>query len=459
MEALSLHPRHAPFGVTIHRDTLYTAHKIPIYKVHPPRYNGWKVHHERCRHRGLSRDPSNKESERLPMKDRYQKTIYACFIGYVVQAVVNNFVPLLFITFEDTYQIPLRQITMLITINFLIQLLVDLLSAGFVDKVGYRASIIAAHFCCAAGLAGLAILPDVLPSAFAGLLAAVTLYAIGGGLIEVLISPIMESCPTDNKEKAMSLLHSFYCWGHVGVVLLSTLFFKLCKIESWKLLTIIWVAIPLLNALLFLKAPIASVTADGEPGMSMASLFKERVFWVLLLMMMCAGASEQSVSQWASTFAEKGLGVSKTLGDLAGPMAFAVLMGSARAFYGKYGERIDLDRFMLGSGLLCVLSYLCVSLSPSPVLSLIGCGVCGLSVGIMWPGTFSKASALLKNGGTAMFALLALAGDLGCSGGPTLVGFISSAASDDLKAGILAAIVFPLLLILGILAVKRRPRP
>lgn len=391
------------------------------------------------------------------MKDRYQKTIYACFIGCIVQAIVNNFVPLLFITFEDTYQIPLRQITMLITINFLIQLLVDLLSAGFVDKIGYRASIVAAHLCCAMGLAGLAILPEVLPSAFGGLLAAVTLYAVGGGLIEVLISPIMESCPTENKEKAMSLLHSFYCWGHVGVVLLSTAFFKLCGIGSWKLLIILWVAIPLLNTLLFLNVPIASVTEDDGPGMSMASLLKERVFWVLLLMMMCAGASEQSVSQWASTFAEKGLGVSKTLGDLAGPMAFAVLMGSSRAFYGRYGDRIDLDRFMLGSGLLCVLSYLCICLSPSPLLSLVGCAVCGLSVGIMWPGTFSKASALLKNGGTAMFALLALAGDLGCSSGPTLVGFISSAASDNLKAGILAAIVFPLSLILGIWAIKKSP--
>ncbi len=391
------------------------------------------------------------------MNARYQKTIYACFIGYIVQAIVNNFVPLLFITFGDTYQIPLRQITMLITINFLIQLLVDLLSAGFVDKIGYRASVVAAHLCCATGLAGLAILPDLLPSAFAGLLTAVALYAVGGGLIEVLISPIMESCPTENKEKAMSLLHSFYCWGHVGVVLLSTIFFKLCGIGSWKLLTILWVAIPLSNTLLFWRAPIASVTEDGASGMTMASLFREKAFWILLLMMTCAGASEQAVSQWASTFAEKGLGVSKAIGDLAGPMAFAVLMGSSRAFYGRYGDRIDLDRFMLGSGLLCVLSYLCISLAPWPVLSLIGCAVCGLSVGIMWPGTFSKASALLRNGGTAMFALLALAGDLGCSGGPTLVGLISSAASDDLKAGILAAILFPLLLILGILTVKRKP--
>lgn len=388
------------------------------------------------------------------MKNKYQKTIYACFIGYIVQAIVNNFVPLLFLTFENTYHIPLSQITMLITINFGVQLLVDLLSTGFVDKIGYKASILIAHGASALGLLGLVILPEVFPSAFAGLLTAVIIYALGGGLIEVLISPIMESCPTENKEKAMSLLHSFYCWGHVGVVLFSTIFFRVFGIEHWKILTCIWVAIPIINAAIFASAPIAPLVEEGESGLSMIQLFKNKIFWVLMLMMLCAGASEQSVSQWASTFAEKGLGVSKTLGDLAGPMAFAILMGSARAFYGKFGHKIDLDKFMLGSGALCILSYLCISLTHSPVLALAGCAICGLSVGIMWPGTFSKASASIRNGGTAMFALLALAGDLGCSGGPTLVGYVSSMAEENLKCGILAAIVFPILMVLGIMLVK-----
>ena len=388
------------------------------------------------------------------MKNKYQKTIYACFIGYIVQAIVNNFVPLLFLTFENTYHIPLSQITMLITINFGVQLLVDLLSTGFVDKIGYKASILIAHGASALGLLGLVILPEVFPSAFAGLLTAVIIYALGGGLIEVLISPIMESCPTDNKEKAMSLLHSFYCWGHVGVVLFSTIFFRVFGIEHWKILTCIWVAIPIINAAIFASVPIAPLVEEGESGLSMIQLFKNKIFWVLMLMMLCAGASEQSVSQWASTFAEKGLGVSKTLGDLAGPMAFAILMGSARAFYGKFGHKIDLDKFMMGSGALCILSYLCISLTHSPVLALAGCAICGLSVGIMWPGTFSKASASIRNGGTAMFALLALAGDLGCSGGPTLVGYVSSMAEENLKCGILAAIVFPILMVLGIMLVK-----
>ena len=388
------------------------------------------------------------------MNMNYQRTIYACFVGYIVQAIVNNFVPLLFLTFEGTYGIEMGRITMLITMNFGVQLVVDLLSAGFVDKIGYRISIVLAHLFSAAGLAGLVFLPGILPDAYTGLCISVVIYALGGGLIEVLISPLMESCPTDNKEKAMSLLHSFYCWGHVGVVLVSTLFFHLAGIENWRILTLLWVVIPVANGIVFLKSPIAPLIEEGESGLSMKELFRNKMFWLFLLMMLCAGASEQAVSQWASTFAEQGLGVTKTIGDLAGPMAFAILMGSARAFYGKFGDRLNLDRFMLASGVLCVFSYLCIALAPSPVVSLAGCGICGLSVGIMWPGSFSKASAAIRNGGTAMFALLALAGDLGCSGGPTLVGYVSSAAADNLRIGILAAIVFPVLLIAAICFTK-----
>lgn len=389
------------------------------------------------------------------MDKKYKKTMYACFVGYVVQAVINNFVPLLFLTFETVYNIPLSKITMLITINFGIQLLVDLLSAGFADKIGYKASVIIAHIFSALGLLGLVILPEVTPDPYTGLLLSVAMYAVGGGLIEVLVSPIIESCPTDNKEKAMSLLHSFYCWGHVGVVLLSTIFFRLFGIGNWKILTCIWVIVPLANTFIFAGSPIAPLTQDGEKEMSILELCKSKTFWVLMLMMTCAGASEQAVSQWASAFAELGLGVSKTVGDLAGPMTFAFLMGSSRLFYGKFGAKIDLDKFMAGSGILCVLSYLCISLSPSPFLSLAGCAVCGLSVGIMWPGTFSKAAVSIKNGGTAMFALLALGGDLGCSGGPTLVGFISGLASDDLKKGIMTAIIFPVLLVAGVAVLRR----
>lgn len=389
------------------------------------------------------------------MKNNYNKTLTACFIGYIVQAIVNNFVPLLFLTFHSGFGIPLAKITMLITINFGLQLLVDLVSVTFVDKIGYRVSMVAAHLFAAAGLISLTVLPDLFADPFYGLLLAVVIYAIGGGLLEVLVSPIVEACPTDNKETAMSLLHSFYCWGHVGVVLISTVFFRIFGIENWRIMACFWAVIPLANAFVFTKVPIASLIQDGEKGLSLRELFSLKIFWVLLLMMVCAGASEQAVSQWASTFAELGLGVSKTIGDLAGPMAFAILMGSSRAFYGKYGDRIDLDHFMIFSSILCALSYLCIVFVPSPVAGLLGCAVTGLSVGIMWPGSFSKASAALSRGGTAMFAFLALGGDLGCSGGPTLVGMVSSHFGDNLKMGILAAVIFPILLIVGILLCRR----
>ena len=372
----------------------------------------------------------------------YKTTIFACFSGYVVQAVVNNFVPLLFVTFQSTYAIPLPQIALLVAVNFGVQLLVDFLATFFVDKVGYRPCIVLAQFCAALGLLLLAVLPEIIDP-FAGILTAVVVYAIGGGLIEVLISPIMESCPTDNKEKAMSLLHSFYCWGHVGVVLISTLFFFLVGVENWRILACIWVIIPICNAFLFAKVPMAPLIAEGEEGMNYASLFRSKVFWLLLVMMLCAGAAEQSISQWASAFAEKGLGISKAAGDLAGPMSFAVLMGLSRLLYGKFGDRIQLDKCMLGSSILCVFAFLLVSVVPSPVINLIGCALGGLAVGIMWPGSMSTASLALRNGGTAMFALMALAGDLGCSVGPTLVGFVSEAAGDNLKAGLLAGILFP----------------
>ena len=389
------------------------------------------------------------------MKNQYNKTIYACFLGYIVQAIVNNFVPLLFLTFEETYQIPLSRITLLVTINFAVQLLVDLLAIGFVDRIGYRVSILIAHIFSAGGVLLLTVLPDRCSEPFVGLLIAVIIYATGGGLLEVLVSPIIESCPTDNKEAAMSLLHSFYCWGHVGVVFLSTVFFAVFGIDNWKIMAIIWACIPLANTILFAKVPIAPLIGEGEKGLTIKELYSKKLFWLFLLMMICAGASEQAVSQWASTFAEKGLGVSKTIGDLAGPMFFAICMGLSRAYYGKFGEKINLQLFMIGSSMLCVVSYLGIVFFTIPALGLISCGIAGLSVGIMWPGTFSMASASIKRGGTAMFALMALAGDLGCAGGPTVVGMVSSHFSDNLQMGTLAAIVFPVILCVGLAYTKK----
>lgn len=381
------------------------------------------------------------------MKTNYNKTIYACFTGYIVQAIVNNFAPLLFLTFQKSYQIPLSKITMLVAVNFMLQLIVDLIAIKFIDKIGYRISAVGGHIICALGLILMTILPNVLTNSFTGLLISVVVYAIGGGLLEVLISPIVEACPTEHKEKTMSLLHSFYCWGHVGVVLLSTLFFSVFGILNWKALTLIWAIVPIVNAMVFTKVPIVPLIAEGGSEISLKELANKKIFWILMLTMVCAGASEQAVSQWASTFVEKMLGMNKSIGDLVGPMMFATFMGISRTIYGKYGDKIDLNKFMLYSCALCVTSYIMIWLSPFPFVGILGCALCGFSVGILWPGTFSVAAISIKNSGTAMYALLALAGDLGCAGGPALVGLVSGMFHDNLQIGILTAIIFPILLI------------
>lgn len=383
------------------------------------------------------------------MDKNFRGTVFACFTGYGVQAMISSFIPMLLLTFSEQYHISLTQITLLITVNYLVQLTTDMVAAVYIDRIGYRAGAILAHIFAAAGFLLLTILPDLLPNPLVGLLISVVFYAIGGGLLEVLISPIVEACPTKNKEAMMSLLHSFFCWGFVVVVLVSTLFFEFVGISHWKLLARLWAIVPLINTIAFTRVPIYDLMEDGEKGMTLPELFSNKLFWVLMLLMFCAGASELSVSQWVSTFTEKGLGVSKTVGDLAGMLSFAVCMGSARVFYSKFGEKIRLERFMKGSALLCVISYLMISLSPWPVLGLIGCAICGLSVGILWPGTFSIGSASIRNGGTAMFAMFALAGDLGCSSGPTFVGTISGLLNDNLHIGILAATIFPVLMVIG----------
>ncbi|MBP3651441.1 MAG: MFS transporter [Clostridia bacterium] len=385
----------------------------------------------------------------------YNRTIRACFVASSVQSVVINFAPLLYLTFHNSYNIPLAKITLLVTVNFLLQLVVDAASIGFVDRLGYRAGIVLAHAFSAAGLILMALLPDVTPDPYTGLLIATVVYSIGSGLLEVLTSPIMEACPTKSKDRAMSLMHSFFCWGHMVVVLVSTLFFVIFGVENWKILTLIWALVPLLNMINFARVPIAPLLKEGETGLSVLELAKNKLFWLMLLVMVCGGASEQSVSQWASALAESGLGVSKTLGDLMGPMFFACTMGIARVFYSKAEGKISLERFMMGCGLLCIFAYLLVALSPWPVVGLIGCGICGFSVGIFWPGTLSLASATLPRGGTMMFCLLALAGDLGCSAGPTLAGMVSSANGDNLQLGILFAAIFPAVLICGLLVQRR----
>ena len=397
----------------------------------------------------------------------YKHTLYASYLGYVTQAIIVNLPPLLFIVFSRDYGISLEKIGLLISLNFGVQIVTDWACIHFVDKIGYRAASVFAHVLSALGLILLGFLPGVIDP-YAGLVIATVLNAVGGGMIEVLISPIVESLPGDRKAASMSLLHSFYCWGQMAVVLLSTAYFTTIGLQNWRWLAVIWALVPLVNAFFFLKVPLCALVEEGK-GMRLRELFARGGFWLMMLLMVCAGASEQAMAQWASLFAELGLGVSKTMGDLLGPCAFAILMGSSRVFFGSKGAHFPLTKILTGSALLCVASYLVAVFSPLPVLSLVGCALTGLSVGAMWPGTISLSARSFPQGGTAMFAMLALAGDLGCSSGPGLVGVVSSRVQEGarwaaalfsggaqaaLKAGLLLAIVFPVVLVLGVSLVR-----
>ena len=387
-------------------------------------------------------------------RSSYEATVRSCFVAYIVQAIINNFAPLLFVTFQRDFGINLSEVTLLITFNFLIQILVDLASAYFVDRIGYRAAMITAHLLSAAGLFFLSELPFMISNAYIALLISVAIYAIGGGLLEVVVSPVVEACPTKNKEKEMSMLHSFYCWGFVAVILISTLFFHIFGIEEWRVMAKLWMLVPLVNMIAFFFVPIYDIVPD-EKKMGKTKMFRSGIFWLLFFMMIASGASEQAVGQWASAFAETGLNISKTIGDLAGPCLFAFMQGTSRLIFGKYGERINLKKMMTASAVLCCICYLATSLSPYPVLSLVGCALTGFSVGIFWPGTFSIAAGVLPGGGTAMFAFLALAGDVGCSVGPTVTGFAADIFDKSISSGILISIVFPVFMFISLQIMRK----
>ena len=389
------------------------------------------------------------------MKDinAYKRTKLACYLGFVTQAIVANFTPLLFLAFHREYDIPIASLALIPAVFYVVQLVTDFLCAKFKD-LDYRRSIIVSEITSAAGLAGLAFLPQLFPHPLVGILICVGIYAVGSGLIEVLCSPIIEACPFPNKEGMMSLLHSFYCWGAVGVILGSTLFFSLFGLDNWRILACLWALVPLYNIVNFATCPIDPIVADSE-GMSMGQLLRNKTFWLFLDLMVAAGASESSMAQWTSAFAEASLGVDKAIGDLAGPCGFAFCMGLGRFWYGKKGQKLDLSAYMMGAGVLCFAAYLTASLSPLPAVAFVGCMVSGLAVGIMWPGSISITSARMPGGGTALFALLALAGDAGGTLGPSLVGLCTRSSENSIQSGLLAASVFPVLLVLSLLLIRR----
>ncbi|MBQ2765699.1 MAG: MFS transporter [Clostridia bacterium] len=377
------------------------------------------------------------------MKLTYKHTLLSCYGCFIIQSIVNNLSPLLFVTYSKEFNVSLDQITLLISYNFIVQMVVDMIGVRYAYRIGYRRGMMIAHSASFLGLTGLAIFTSVMPP-FVGLLLATTLCALGSGFIEVLASPIVEALPFGEKSAAMSLLHSFYCWGHIAIVILSTLFFSFVGVENWRILTILWALIPAVNGVLFLFVPLVELQGDIEKQGSFFALFKLKGFPLFLILMVCTGAMEQGLAQWSSLFAETGLGVSKTLGDLLGPCMFGLMMAISRTFYGIRGAKLDLTKFMSVCAVGVLAGYVLCVFAPHPIISLIGCGLAGLFVGIFWPGSLSVASRHIPMGGTTMFAMLAFAGDIGCALGPGLIGFVSERVNSNLglKAGILSAVIF-----------------
>ncbi len=397
--------------------------------------------------------------EEKMIKNNFKYTIAASFLGYITQAIMLNFPPLLFVFFGEEFGISPIQITLLICANFVLEILVDIIASKYAEKWGYRKLVICADAFAILGLTTMAIASLALPDSlvFGGLIVAMALCGIGGGLMEVLISPIVEACPTKNKAGFMSLLHSFYCWGQFAVVLLSTIFFKTIGIDKWHIMAFIWTIIPLIGLILFTFAPINHLVEEGK-GAKLGSLLKSFTFWLFLIMMLCAGASELTMSQWASYFAESGLGVEKWVGDLLGPCIFALAMALTRVLYAKASEKIRLDTAVFISAIICFGTYVLALASKNPILSLVGCATCGFGCGVLWPATYSLASSRIPNGGVLMFGVLALLGDAGCLVGPAIAGSVSSAFENDIRYGFAATLIFPALMAISslILIIRRR---
>ncbi|NLN41102.1 MAG: MFS transporter [Clostridiales bacterium] len=410
------------------------------------------------------------------MKATYKDTLHACYLGYITQAIVNNLAPLLFVIFHDNFSISFEKIGRLILINFTTQIITDILAIKYVDRVGYKSAAVLAHFFAFFGLVGLGVLPLLLPNAYTGLAIAVIIYATGGGLIEVVISPIVESLPGDAKASAMSLLHSFYCWGQLAVVFITTLIIKIFGNHVWNILPILWAIIPAYNLFKFMRVPLMPIISEEE-RIPIKGLLSSHLFIIALVLMMSAGASELTMSQWSSLFAEKGLKVSKLAGDLLGPALFAFFQASGRTIYGICGHKIDLRKALMASSILCILCYGVTIFVQLPIMALLGCALCGLSVSLMWPGTLSLSAERFPNGGTVMFGMLAVFGDIGASLGPWTAGLVSDLAQKShrllafgqaanldseqlgLKVGLLTGMIFPLMMFIGIFFMKREKTP
>ncbi len=404
----------------------------------------------------------------------YKTTKLACYIGYITQAIVINLMPVFFIIFQNEYNISFTRLGSLILLNFVVQIGLDVLAAKYIDKIGFRRAAIPAHIFSVLGLVGMGFLSQLMSDPYIGLIISVILFSLGGGLIEVVISPVIDLIPSSNSTGAMSLLHSFYCWGQLVVVLLSTLALNIFGYNSWKWISLFWAIIPAINIYLFMNVPLPETIKEKKEPIK--SLFREKIFLLVILLMLGAGAAEQTMAQWASLFAQKGLQVSKIVGDLLGPCAFALLMALGRVWYGFNGGKQNLRSSLLGCSVLCVICYLVCVFENNPIVSLVACAVTGVSVSIMWPGVLSYAANCFPKSGAAMFGVMAIFGDIGCSLGPWVAGRVSDVVKGmpevieyvtttgmnldgvAMKAGILTSVIYPIIMIIGLILLKKNKK-
>lgn len=385
----------------------------------------------------------------------FNHTKAACYIGSISQSIVCGFLPLLFVIFNQDYGIPLAMVTLFSTVNFVIQLIMDFTSLFYIDRVSYRKTIVAAHLLAAFGFLFLGLAAPKIKNIYPAILFSVVLFSAGGGLSEVLLSPIIEGCPSDNKAATMSLLHSMFAFGSVGVILVTNILLFVLGKANWHYIATLWAAIPLFNAGYFMLVPINRIV-ESDKRMPLSRLFKRKSFLVFVLIMFCSGATEIAMSQWASAFAESSLGVSKAVGDILGPCVFASMMALSRVMYSKLADRINLAKYLMLCGIMTVGCFLTAALSPIKLAALLACGFCGFAVGIIWPGTVSLSAKTYPSGGAAMFGALALAGDVGCTAGPTVVWFVASLFGGELRRGLLISCIFPVLLVVSTVLLMQR---
>lgn len=387
-------------------------------------------------------------------KINYTPTKISAYVGYFVQAIVNNFLPILFVAFQDIYGIGYEKLGRLIVFNFITQMVTDILSPKIISLLGYRKTAVMCQLIAALGLTLAAVLPNVLPNAYIGIVLAVIVYAFASGLMEVIISPMIEMLPTSNKSGNMSLLHSFYCWGQAITTVGTTLLLSAFGYRGWTYIPLIWAIVPFINAFSFIRVPIVEPQPERKSD-SFRVLFSDRRFRVFMLIMLCAGASEIAMAEWASVFAQNALGVSQIAGDLAGPCAFSLFMGLGRLLYAAFSEKISYRSTVIVLGLCCAVCYYIAAFASIPIFALAACALCGFTVSILWPGTISAGAVAFPRGDAVMFSVFAMCGDIGCCIGPWLLGVV--AEHFTLNIGFAVSSFFPLLMVaLAIFFIKEQ---